>query len=139
VLNYYHPLMHRRRLLGLSLADMQSFLSGHGFNYSVEMLEAIERGERSFPLENSGFVLAMSQCLKMPVGHLWHTAREADTLLKAKNAFQNKVKRLRPQNQVLLRFVLKHPLVTEIPGFDVLFELVKSFLLQLPDAWFANR
>ena len=74
MLNYYHPMMHRRRLLGLSLADIQSFLSRHGFNYSVEMLEAIERGERSFPLENPGFVLVMSQCLKMPAGHLWHTA-----------------------------------------------------------------
>jgi hypothetical protein len=139
VLNYYHPMMHRRRLLGLSLADIQSFLSRHGFNYSVEMLEAIERGERSFPFENPGFVLVMSQCLKMPAGHLWHTAREADNLLKAKNAFQSRVNRLRPQNQALLRFVLKHPAVTDLPGFDTLFELVKALLLQLPDRWFMQR
>ncbi len=139
MLNYYHPMMHRRRLLGLSLADVQSYLSGQGFNYSVEMLEAIERGERGFPLENPGLVVAMSQCLKMPVAHFWHIVREAADLLKAKNAFQKKVQRLRPQNQMLLRFVLKHPNVTEIPGFDVWFELVKSFLLQLPDHWFAQQ
>jgi hypothetical protein len=137
VLTYYHPMLHRRRLLGLTLADIQSHLSGHGFNYSLDMLDEIERGERSFPLENPGFIVALSQSLKMPAAHLRQTARQAADMLKAKNAFQAKVQRLRPQNQMLLRFVLKHPIVTDVPGFDFLFALVKSFLLQLPDRWFA--
>jgi hypothetical protein len=139
MLNYSHPFMHRRQLLGLSLRDIQVQLSGQGFNYSIEMLEAIEHGERRFPLENPGLIVAMSQCLKLPVGHVWHTARQAADMLKARNVFQTKVQRLRPQNQVLLRFVLRHPLVTDIPGFDLLFEVVKSIALKLPDRWFVPR
>ncbi len=138
MLSYHHPVMHRRQLLGLSLADIQSQLAGYGFNYSIEMLQAIENGERRFPLENPGFVVAMSHCLKMPVAHLWYTARQAAELLRAHTAFRNRVQRLRPQNQMLLNFVLKHPLVTDIPGFDLWFDIVKSVLLRMPDSWFSN-
>jgi hypothetical protein len=138
VINYTHPLMLRRQTLGLSLRDVQSRLSGHGFNYSIDMLAAFERGERRFPLENPGLVVAMSQCLEMPIAHLWQAARrEADTL-RAERQFWNRFQRLRPQNQVLLRFVLNHPIVTEIPGFNFWFELVKSIALQLPDRWFVR-
>ena len=134
-----NQLMHRRISLGLSLTDLQSRLSAHGFNYSVETLRAIERGERRFPLESPGFMLAFSRSLNMPVSHVQHNARQMSQALQARNTFQNRFNQLRPQNKVLLRFVLRHPALTLIPGFDTWFEIVKSIALQLPDEWFEQR
>jgi len=131
-----NPLMHRRVSLGLSLTDLQSRLSAHGFNYSVDTLRAIERGERRFPLESPGFTLAFSRCLDLPVTHVQHNARQMSQALQARNTFQNRFNQLRPQNKALLRFVLRHPILTMLPGFDTLFEIVKSIALQLPDEWF---
>jgi hypothetical protein len=139
MINSMQPFAYRRESLGLSLSDVQSRLSNYGFNYPVETLEAMERGERRFPVENPGFVLAMSQCLDMPVLEVQQVARNSVQALRAERAFWNKVGRLRPQNQVLLRFVFKHPNLTLIPGFDFMFEVVKAIALQLPDEWFTPR
>jgi hypothetical protein len=133
-----HPLMNRRESLGLSLSDVRSFLSKRGFNYSVEMLQAMERGERRLPVA-PGFVVAMSECLRMPVSNVWQTAHSTGMSMRAENVFWNKVQRLRPQNQLLLRFVLQHPEVTSIPGFDLCFKVVKAIALKLPDEWFVGR
>ncbi len=133
------PLMHRRVSLGLSLSDLQTRLAAHGFKYSVDMLRAIERGERRFPLENPGFILAFSRCLDMSITHVQRNARQMSQALQARNAFQQKVNNLRPQNRVLLRLILRHPALTLIPGFDYWFEIVKSIVLQLPDEWFDQR
>ncbi len=138
MINYTHPFVVRRQLLGLSLIDVQSHLSRQGFSYSVEMLAAFERGERRFP-ETPGFLVAMSQCLEIPAIHAWQTVRQATNALQAERQFWNKAQRLRPQNQVLLRWVLRHPDLSSIPGFDTLFELVKWIALQLPDRWFVRR
>ncbi len=139
MINYTHPFMVRRQLLGLSLLDVQSHLSRQGFTYSVEMLAAFERGERRFPTENPGFLLAMSQCLDMPAVHAWKTARQATNVLQMERQFWNKVYRLRPQNQYLLRWVLRHPNIASLPGFDTAFALAKRIALQLPDRWFMER
>ncbi len=139
MINYTHPFMVRRQLLGLSLLDVQSHLSRQGFTYSVERLAAFERGERRFPTENPGFLLAMSQCLEMPAVNAWQTARQAMNVLQTQHLFWNKVYRLRPQNQFLLRWVLRHPGVSSLPGFDSVFALVKWITLQLPDRWFMGR
>ncbi len=139
MINSMQPFLYRRETLGLSISDVQIRLSSYGFHYPVETLQAIERGERRFPLENPGFVLAMSHCLNMPVRDVQQAARQSSDALRAERAFWNKVGRLRPQNQVLLRFVFKHPNLTLIPGFDFIFELVKTIALQLPDEWFIPR
>lgn len=134
-----YPLMHRRVSLGLSLADLQARLAAHGFNYSIDILRGIERGERRFPLENPGFMLAFSRCLDMPVTNVQYNARQMSQALQARTAFQNRFNQLRPQNKALLRFVLRHPALTLLPGFDYWFEIVKSIALQLPDEWFEQR
>jgi len=133
------PFANQRLSLGLSLADVQSRLAGHGFNYSVELLQAMERGERRFPLNNPGFVLALANSLHMPVMDVHRAARHGGQTLQANQMFHNKIKALRPQNRFLLRLILRHPILTEIPGFDMLFALVKSIALQLPDHWFDDR
>jgi hypothetical protein len=137
-LNAVHPVAHRRQALGLSIRDVHAFLTQRGFNYSVEMLQAMERGERRLPLA-PGFVVAMSECLRMPVTQMWQTAHVNSISMRQHNAFWNKVQRLRPQNQVLLRFILRHPQITELPGFDFWFKLAKSIALKLPDRWFVDR
>src|SRR5438093_7959872 len=108
---------YRRQALGLSIRDVHSFLAQRGFHYSVEMLQAMERGERRLPLA-PGFVVAMSECLHIPVTQMWQAAHVTSMSIRAENTFWNKVQRLRPQNQVLLRFILRHPQITELPGFD---------------------
>jgi hypothetical protein len=138
MINSMQPFVYRRESLGLSISEVQSRLSNYGFHYPVEALASMERGEKRFPVENPGFVLAMSQCLDMPVMEVQHAARQSAQALRAERTFWNKVGRLRPQNQVLLRFVFKHPNLTLIPGFDFMFELVKSICLQLPDDWFTS-
>ena len=139
MINYTHPFMVRRQLLGLSLIDVQSHLSRQGFTFSVETLAAFEHGERRFPVENPGFLVAMSQCLEIPAVHAWQTARQATNALQAQHQFWNKVQQLRPQNQFLLRWVLRHPGLSSIPGFDTLFEIAKWIALKLPDRWFITR
>lgn len=139
MLNYSHPVMLRRQSLGLSLNDLQVYLARHGFNYSVEMLQSFERGERRLPTHNPGFVVVLSQYLGMSVGQLLQLANQARDTFRARDAFRNKMSRLRPQNQFLLRFVLEHPFLTDLPGFDFMFEIVKSIALQLPDEWFTRK
>ena len=89
VINYTHPFMVRRQLLGLSLIDVQSHLSRQGFTFSVETLAAFEHGERRFPVENPGFLVAMSQCLEIPAVHAWQTSRQATNALQAQHQFWN--------------------------------------------------
>ncbi len=133
------PFTNRRLSLGLTLTDVQSRLAVHGFNYSLELLRAMEQGERRFPLNNPGFVLALSHSLQMPVMDVQHVARQGGQALQARQMFNNKVKALRPQNRFLLRLILRYPILIEIPGFDTLFEVVKSIALQLPDHWFDDQ
>ena len=130
-----HPFSMRRESLGLSLSDVQVHLSRQGFNYSVDMIRAFEQGERGFPIQNAGFVLAMSECLNMPV----MSVRNAATSNQATRMFYQRVERLKPQNQYLLDFVLRHPTVTQVPGFNFWFELAKSVALRLPDDWFRKN
>ena len=137
-INSVHPMARRRQTLGLSIRDVHTFLAQRGFNYSVEMLQAMERGERRLPLA-PGFVVAMSECLRMPVTQMWQTAHVTSISMRDQNVFWNKVQRLRPQNQVLLRFILRHPQITELPGFDFWFKVAKSIALKLPDRWFVDR
>jgi hypothetical protein len=138
VLHTNDSLAHRRQALGLTLKDVHSFLSEHGFNYSIDMLQAMERGERRLPLA-PGFVVAMSQCLRMPVTQMWQAAHVTSMSMRSHNVFWNKVQRLRPQNQVLLRLILRYPVLTEIPGFDLWFKIAKSIALKLPDHWFSGE
>jgi len=139
MLNTLHPLASQRMSLGLSLHDVQSHLSARGFNYSTETLEAIERGERAIPLENPGFIVAISECLRLPVMDVHHTARQGKEALRAQHTFNNKVSGLKPQNRVLLHFVLKHPDLAMLPGFDIVFAIVQSIALQLPASWFKRK
>ena len=139
MLNSASLFAERRMSLGLSINDVQSHLSSKGFNYSIDLINAIERGERRFPVENPGFMLAMAECLSMPVMSLRQAALNGINSLRAERAFWQKTHRLRPQNQFLLRWVLQHPDVTQIPGFSTWFELVKVIALQLPYEWFAGR
>jgi len=53
--------------------------------------------------------------------------------------FWESADKLKAANKVLLNFVLKHPAVTDIPGFDVWFDLFKTALAQLPQRWFVAR
>ncbi len=139
MLNVAHPLVNhfadRRQALGLSLIEFQSHLASHGFNYSLDVIQAIEQGDRGFPLHNPGFTLAVAESLALPVSSVQQTVRATS----AERSFWRKVERLRPQNQALLRLVLQHPNLTLIPGFNVLFELIKAIALQLPDEWFVDR
>ena len=128
----------RRMSLGLSVADVQSHLSSRGFNYSIDLIHAIDRGERRFPVENTGLLLAMAECLGLPVMSLRQAVMQHIEGSRAERAFWTKAKHLRPQNQILLRWVLQHPDVTLIPGFTLWFELVKAIALQLPDEWFGR-
>ena len=139
MLNYSHPVMLRRQSLGLSLHDLQLYLARHGFNYSVEMLQAFEQGERGLPTHNPGFAVVFSQYLGMSVTQLLQVANQARDTFRARDALRNKMSRLRPQNQFLLRFVLEHPFLTDLPGFDFMFEVVKRIALQLPDHWFSRK
>lgn len=139
MLNSTTVFAERRMALGLSVNDVHSRLSSKGFNYSVDLIAALDRGERRFPLDNPGFMLAMADCLSMPVMSLRQAAMNSINGLRAERAFWQKAQKLRPQNQFLLRFVLEHPDVTQIPGFNTLFELVKVMALQLPDEWFVRR
>jgi len=139
MLNSTSLFSERRMSLGLSVNDVQLHLSSRGFNYSVDLISAIERGERRFPVENPGFLLAMAECLSMPVMSLRQAALNSIGSLRAERAFWQKAQKLRPQNQFLLRWVLQHPDVTQIPGFNTWFELVKVIALQLPDEWFVQR
>ncbi len=134
-----HPFVRRRQEIGKSLPELQAELSARGFNYPMETIQAIERGERSFPLEMPGFTVAMSECLNIPAGKLYEVARASSDALRNKRTFTNYVVGLRPQNQVLLRIVLDHPNLTLIPGFNAWFEFVKSLALLLPDSWFKNH
>ncbi len=134
-----HPFAQRRLALGLSLADVQTFLSRRGFQYSVDLIRALERGERTFPVENPGFVLAMSECLQLSAASLRQTAQQVTQSLRAERRFWTHIARLRPQNKLLLDFVLHHPEITQIPGFNIWFEIIKSIALQLPDSWFISR
>ena len=138
MLNATHPFIERRQALGLSLMDVQSQLRSHGFNYSIDMIRAIEQGERGFPIGNPGFALVISKCLSMPVMSVHQTARQVMNDARSQQMFSSRIQRLCPQNQVLLRFVLRHPDLMEIPGFNTLFEIVKSIALQLPDEWFRS-
>ena len=52
--------------------------------------------------------------------------------------FWESADKLKAANKVLLNFVLKHPVVTDIPGFDVWFDLFKTALAQLPQRWFVS-
>ena len=99
---------------------------------------ALERGERTFPVENPGFVLAMSEVLQLSAASLRQTAQQITQAMRAERRFWNRIEGLRPQNKLLLNLVLKHPDLTLIPGFNMWFELVKSALLQLPDGWFVS-
>ena len=139
MLNVAHPFVNlfadRRQVLGLSLVEFQTHLASHGFNYSLDMIQAIEQGDRGFPMHNPGFTLAVAESLAMPISSVQQTVRATT----AERSFWRKVERLRPQNQVLLRLVLQHPNLTLIPGFNVWFELVKAIALQLPDEWFVDR
>jgi len=138
ILASLHPFARRREEMGMSLSDLQAKMSARGFHYGVDTIGAIERGERSFPLEMPGFTLAMSECLDVPVSSLYETARASTQALRNRHTFVNHVQRLRPQNQALLRLLLKHPNLTMIPGFNFWFELAQSIALQLPDSWFAG-
>jgi hypothetical protein len=139
MVNPTHPFSQRRETLGLSLSDVQQHLSRQGFNYSVDMIRAFEQGERGYPVQNAGFMLAMSECLRMPVMSLHQTARQTTNSAQATRMFYRRVERLRPQNRFLLNFVLRHPIVTRVPGFNTWFEMVKSVALQLPDDWFTTK
>ena len=133
-----HPFAQRRLALSLTLDDVQVFLSRRGFKYSVDLIRALERGERTFPVENPGFVLAMSEVLQLSAASLRQTAQQITQAMRAERRFWNRIEGLRPQNKLLLNLVLKHPDLTLIPGFNMWFELVKSALLQLPDGWFVS-
>lgn len=138
MLYFNHPFAQRRIDLGLTLNDVQAFLSRRGFHYSAELIGAMERGERTFPVESTGFVLAMSEVLQLSAVTLRQTAQQITQAMRAERRFWNRMEGLRPQNKFLLNFVLQHPDVTLIPGFNVWFELVKSVALQLPDCWFTR-
>lgn len=133
-----HPFAQRRIALGLTLNDVHAFLTRRGFKYSVDLIGAMERGERTFPVESTGFVLAMSEVLQLSAASLRQTAQQITQAVRAERRFWNRLEGLRPQNKFLLKFVLQHPDITLIPGFNVWFELVKSVALQLPDCWFAR-
>jgi hypothetical protein len=134
-----HPFAQRRLALGLTLDDVQAFLSRRGFQYSVDLISALERGERTFPVENPGFILAMSEVLQLSAASLRQTAQQITQAMRAERRFWNRIEGLRPQNKLLLNLVLKHPDLTLIPGFNLWFELSKSVLLQMPDRWFVSR
>jgi len=102
------------------------------------LIRALEHGERTFPVENPGFVLAMSEVLQLSAASLRQTAQQITQAMRAERRFSNRIDGLRPQNKLLLNLVLKHPDLTLIPGFNMWFELVKSALLQLPDGWFVS-
>jgi hypothetical protein len=67
---------------------------------------------------------------------LRQTAQQVTQAVRAERRFWTRMEGLRPQNRALLNFVLRHPDVTLIPGFNIWIELVKSVALQLPDSWF---
>ncbi len=73
---------------------------------------------------------------------LWTVRRQELGLTAARSvdklSFWNHADNLKAANKVLLRFVLKHPAVTDIPGFDVWFDLFKVALAQLPQRWFIS-
>src|SRR5262249_25565809 len=138
MLNVTHPFVNlfadRRQVLGLSLVEFQTHLASHGFNYSLETIQAIEQGDRGFPVQSLGWAVAVEKSFAMPVSGGQKTAGET----AAQHSFWRRVERLRPQNQVLLRLVLQHPNLTLIPGFNFWFELIKVLALQLPDKWFVD-
>jgi len=139
MLDTMQPFVRRRQEIGMSLPELQAKLSARGFHYPVDTIRALERGERPFPLEMPGFTLAMSECLRVPASALYDVARASSEALRNKRMFVSQVRRLRPQNQTLLRLILKHPNLTLIPGFNFWFELAQSLALQLPDHWFAGN
>jgi hypothetical protein len=65
-----------------------------------------------------------------------HISMSLTAALRAERAFWDRADNLKAANKVLLRFVLKHPAVTDVPGFDTLFHLCKVVLSQLPQRWF---
>ena len=136
MLNSVHPFYSRRQALGLSVYDLQSHLSRQGFNYSLELLQAMERGERRFPTENPGFALAISQYLQMPVSNVQQTGHRFAQAMNSERAFSRRIAGLRPQNRLMLNFVLRNAWITKIPGSNWLFNTIQSLLLQFPDEWF---
>jgi hypothetical protein len=139
MLDSIHPFSQRRESLGLSLSDVQQHLSRQGFNYSIDMIRAFEQGERGYPVQNTGFMLAMSQCLDLPVSSIQQTARQTINSARTTRMYYRRVEALRPQNRYLLDFVLRHPNVTRVPGFNFWFEAIKTITLQLPDDWFRRK
>src|SRR5258708_20203485 len=73
---------------------------------------------------------------------LWTSRRQALGLTAVRSAdersFWNHADNLKSANKMLLRFVLKHPAVTDVPGFDMWFALFKLALAQFPQPWFIS-